>query len=262
MDRDLVAKMLRDVKRGALPIEQAIERLATFDTIDLGFAKLDRQRQLRRGVPEVVYGAGKSESQVCKIVAALVQQRATVLVTRIESVVGEKLARTYENGEHDPIARTFLWLDRARSKRPDQRGLLILSAGSSDAPVAAEAAVTARAFGLTADRIDDVGVAGLHRLLDQLPRLRAADCLIVVAGMEGALPSVVTGLVDKPVIGVPTSVGYGAASGGFTPLLAMLTSCAGGLTVVNIDNGFGAACAAFSILSLRKRKAKAARRNG
>lgn len=251
MERKLVERLLRGVKRGETTVAAAIEQLSQLGTGDLGFARIDHHRSLRRGMPEVVLAEGKSRAQVTAIVDHVVARRDTVLVTRLDPQIGAVLAAAHPAGEHDPLGRTFLLLGAAAKRRRLERGLLVVSAGTSDLPVVGEAVVTARAFGLQADQLIDVGVAGVHRLLERTATLRQAECIIVVAGMEGALPSLVAGLVDCPVIGVPTSVGYGAALSGLTPLLGMLTSCAGGLTVVNIDNGFGAACAARSILSLR-----------
>jgi len=247
VDRDAVRELLEKVERGEVSPRDATELLSRLSTADLGFARLDRHRALRRGLPEVVFGQGKSESQLDEIVASLVESGQRVLVTRIERTTGERLAERYPEGRHDPISRTFRHLPHG-SPRQQVHGLLVVSAGTSDLPVAEEAAVAADTFGLAAERLYDVGVAGVHRLLENPEPFRRARVIIVVAGMEGALPSVVTGLVRAPVIGVPTSVGYGAALSGWTSLLGMLSSCASGLTVVNIDNGLGAACAAHAIL--------------
>ncbi|GAB4371856.1 MAG: nickel pincer cofactor biosynthesis protein LarB [Acidobacteriota bacterium] len=249
MDRQRARELLEKVRAGALGIDEAIAELAGLETFDLGFARIDHHRPLRRGMPEVVFGEGKSPEQVERIVAHLVEREGPVLVTRLAPAVGESLAAAHPAGRWDPVSRTFLVpaRDGARERR---EGLLVVCAGTADLPVAEEAAVTAEAFGLVPDRLFDVGVAGVHRLLEQRDRLDRARVVIAVAGMEGALASVVTGLVSVPVIGVPTSVGYGVAEGGRAALAAMLASCAGGLTVVNIDNGFGAACAARAILDL------------
>lgn len=252
MDRDRTTRLLRRLQRNEITVADVLEQLSQLATGDLGFAQIDHHRSLRRGMPEVIYAQGKSKEQVEQIVAHMVSKRSTVLVTRLEPELGDALATAYPDGDHDSVARTFLRLSKP-IKKP-QRGLLVVSAGTSDLPVVQEAVVTSRAFGIQAETIHDVGVAGLHRLLGHLPRLRKARCIVVVAGMEGALPSVVAGLVSCPVIGVPTSVGYGAALGGLTALFGMLTSCAGGLSVVNIDNGFGAACAARAILAQGAKK--------
>ncbi|MBP7148060.1 MAG: nickel pincer cofactor biosynthesis protein LarB [Acidobacteria bacterium] len=247
MDRERLAKLLRGVRGGKVGVEQALESLANLATADLGFARIDHHRDLRRGFPEVVFGEGKTLDQVVGIAEHLARRRALVLVTRVAPATGEELARRHPRGRHDAVSRTFVLYPPGRRHR-GRAGLTIVSAGTADLGVAEEAAVTAEALGLAPDRLYDVGVAGLHRLLEHGARLRRARAIIVVAGMEGALPSVVAGLVRCPVIGVPTSVGYGTALGGLTALFGMLNSCAGGLTVVNIDNGFGAACAALAML--------------
>jgi hypothetical protein len=252
MDRKQVEDLLAAVRAGKASIEQALEQLARLGTGDLGYARLDHHRSFRRGHFEAVFAEGKQAHHVLGIVAHLRDQSRPVLVTRVVDELGRGLAESFPQGIHDPVSRTF----RLGLEAPPDSGappLLIISAGTADAPVAEEAAVTAEAFGIAVDRLQDVGVAGLHRLTEHLSRIRAASAIIVVAGMEGALPSVVTGLVEAPVIGVPTSVGYGASFGGVAALLGMLNSCAGGLTVVNIDNGFGAACAARAILASRDR---------
>lgn len=207
-------------------------------TADLGFARLDLDRARRTGDPEVVYGAGKTPEQVT---AALERLHAAhpgraVLATRLEDAALAQVATALPEALSDPVARAV-----TLGPLPEPQGLVcVVSAGTSDAPVAAEAALSARVHGAGVDLVQDVGVAGLHRLLSVRERLEAADCLVVVAGMEGALPSVVGGLVGVPVVGLPTSVGYGASLGGITALLAMLSSCAPGVTVVNVDNGYGA----------------------
>ncbi len=252
MDRFRLEELLARVRAGDLTPEAAAERISASGMRDLGFARLDLHRSLRRGMPEVVFAEGKTPEQVEGIVAALLEEDGSVLVTRLDARTGARLAERHPGGRHDAVSRTFACL-RREPDRPPIPGLLVVTAGTSDLPVAEEAAVAAECFGLEVDRLTDVGVAGLHRLLDELERLRSARVLVVVAGMEGALPSVVAGLVAAPVIGVPTSVGYGAALGGLTALFGMLTSCSGGLTVVNVDNGFGAACAALSILASTER---------
>lgn len=210
--------------------------------MDLGWARPDTGREARLGLPEVVYGPGKSAPQLTGIVEALLAANTgPVLVTRVERHVAEQV--TVPDGSYDEQARLLSW----RSAPPSGFRLAVVSAGTSDGPVAAEAAAVAAAVGLSVDPIPDVGVAGLHRLLAQRARLEAADAIVCIAGMEGALPSVVAGLVGAPVVAVPTSVGYGAALDGVTALLAMLSSCAAGVVVVNIDSGFSAAMAAFRL---------------
>jgi pyridinium-3,5-biscarboxylic acid mononucleotide synthase len=212
--------------------------------VDLGFARVDVDRQARQGVPEVVYGPGKTAGEIAAIVSALLAgNTGPVLATRVEEAVAGAVLAAVPEGAYDPAARLLVW-------RPAATGyfeVAVVTAGTSDGPVAAEAAAVARSLGLAVTVVRDVGVAGIHRLLAETGRLRAADAVIVVAGMEGALASAVGGLVAAPVIAVPTSVGYGAALEGVTALLAMLSSCAAGLTVVNIDSGFGAAMAAHRL---------------
>ncbi len=208
---------------------------------DLGFARPDTGREARLGLPEVVYGPGKTVEQIVGVVRSLLAgNEGPVLVSRIEADAAAEVRAAVEGGSYDPLAR--LLVGRAAARRPFR--VVVASAGTSDWPVAAEAAAVATAIGLQVDEVRDVGVAGVHRLLAETDRLASADAVICVAGMEGALPSVVGGLVGCPVIAVPTSVGYGAVFEGVTPLLAMLSSCAAGVVVVNIDSGFGAAIAA------------------
>ncbi|MGQ0481912.1 MAG: nickel pincer cofactor biosynthesis protein LarB [Pseudonocardia sp.] len=212
--------------------------------VDLGYARPDLGREARQGVPEVVYGPGKTPDEIAGVVGALLAANTgPVLVTRVEPAVARAVAAEVADGGYDPGARLITWRPAAALGFR----LLVCSAGTADGPVATEAAAVATALGLTVHRVNDVGVAGLHRLLAETAELAAADAVVCVAGMEGALASVVGGLVGCPVIAVPTSVGYGASLDGVTALLAMLSSCAAGLTVVNIDSGFGAALAAYRI---------------
>lgn len=227
MDRDEAVQLLEQVAAGSLAPADALDRFATAPYAELAHSFVDTHRALRTGDPEVVYAEGKTTQQVVENVAALRLSSPRVLVTRCSPEVADALGGT---------GRTVLI-----GTPPTPRGLVaILAAGTSDGPVAQEAAVTAEAFGASVERIDDIGVSGLHRLVAARPVLDRADVVIVVAGMDGALPSVVGGLVGTPLIAVPTSVGYGASLGGLAALLAMLNSCAPGVTVVNIDNGFGA----------------------
>ncbi len=235
MDRAQAQELLAAVAEGSLDPADALDRLATAPYDALMHSLVDLHRELRTGDPEVVYGAGKTTAQVLDVVEALqaAGDRA-VLVTRASPDTVAAL-----RASHDDV--TVDGATVAVGALPRTSGIVaVLAAGTSDGPVAAEAALTARVFGAEVERIDDVGVAGLHRLIAARPALDRADCLIVVAGMEGALPSVVGGLVGTPVIAVPTSIGYGASFGGLAALLGMLNSCAPGVTVVNIDNGFGA----------------------
>ncbi len=229
--------MLESLQQGELSPDEALERLRRLPYEDIGFAEVDHHRALRRGFPEVVLGEGKSKERVVAIAERLAAQSDRLLITR----VGVEIYRAVKERLPDALYHTdarAVTLDRGGERR--WPGVAVLCAGTSDVPVAEEAAVTAELMGSRADRFYDVGVAGIHRLLDKLEALRSARALVVVAGMEGALPSVVAGLVAAPVIAVPTSVGYGASFGGLAPLLAMLNSCAAGVSVVNIDNGFGA----------------------
>lgn len=244
-------QLVHDLAAGRLTPEQGLERLRDLPQEDLGFARLDHHRPLRTGLPEVVFGSGKTAQQVAAIVARLKARAHPVLVTRLDPAAYAACAAELDAGHPVPgtwcaLSRTWRWAPGP--VQPTGAGTVaVLCAGTSDLPVAEEAAITLELFGNRVERVHDVGVAGLHRLLPHLPRLRAARALVVVAGMEGALPSVVAGLVRVPIVAVPTSVGYGASFGGLAALLAMLNSCAPGVTVVNIDNGFGAACAAHLI---------------
>lgn len=219
---------------------------AGFD--DLGWARPDTGREARLGLPEVVFGPGKTARETAGVVERLLAaNQGPVLATRVEQPTGDEVLRLVPGGRYDPAARVLVW----RPAPPLGFVVAVVSAGTSDGSVAAEATAVAAATGLSVDRVADVGVAGLHRLLAERERLAAADAVICIAGMEGALPSVVGGLVGCPVIAVPTSVGYGANLGGITAMLAMLSSCAPGIVVVNIDSGFGAAMAAFRIAATR-----------
>jgi NCAIR mutase (PurE)-related protein len=240
-------KMLEAVRSGELPIEAAVERLRQLPFEDLGFAKIDHHRALRQGHPEVVYARGKTAKQVAEIVRGMLRAGAShnILVTRADRKIFAAVKRLARAAKfHDLSGAITIERDAAvRGKRL----ILVVTAGTSDIPVAEEALVTARSFGNRAEAIYDVGVAGLHRLLRYREKLDEARVIICVAGMEGALPSVVAGLVAAPVIAVPTSTGYGSSFGGLAALFAMLNSCASNVTVVNIDNGFGAGCVASAI---------------
>ena len=242
-------RLLEDVRRGTSDASAAADRIlaamraAPFE--DLGFARVDTHRQIRQGFPEVILGVGKTPAHIASIAEHIARRGQALLVTRAQPEAFEAVSASVPNVTYNPIART---ITLKQGEIPQGRGtVLIACAGTSDLPVAEEAAVTAELMGNSIDRLNDVGVAGIHRLLRERPRLERARVIIVVAGMEGALPSVVAGLVAVPVIAVPTSVGYGASFGGLAALLAMLNSCANGVSVVNIDNGFGAACVASAI---------------
>jgi NCAIR mutase (PurE)-related protein len=249
MTRTDLRILLDAVQQGTLTPEAAQDRLlqvlrqAPFE--DLGFARVDHHRVVRQGFPEVVFGQGKTPGQIAAIAARIAAAGHNLLVTRTTHEAYEAVAHELPAAVFHDISRTITL--RIASPSPGKGVIAVAAAGTADLPVAEEAAVTADIMGNTVDRIYDVGVAGIHRLLAEHSRLISARVVIVVAGMEGALPSVVGGLVDVPVIAVPTSVGYGASFGGLTALLAMLNSCASGVSVVNIDNGFGAAAIASSI---------------
>lgn len=235
------------VKNGEVTIEEAQEEFLHLPFEDLGFARVDHHRQIRCGMPEVIFCPGKTIEQIISIFASLAAKGNNVLATRAEEKVFEALLKTgrFPKAQYDKLARTITL--EQKKLEPTKNIIPILTAGTADLAVASEAKVTAEIMGQPAEIISDVGVAGLHRLLMQLKRIRQANVIIVVAGMEGALASVVGGLVDCPVIAVPTSVGYGANLGGIAPLLTMLNSCAAGISVVNIDNGFSAAVSAVLI---------------
>ena len=250
MDRQRLADLLAAVQSGTCSIDEALARLRSLPYEDLGFAKVDHHRALRNGFPEVVLGQGKTADQIVAIGERLAAAGGSVLVTRVAPDAAERLVREIPGFESHPLPR--LALRRGASADVAGRGtVLVVSAGTADLPVAEEAALSAELMGNPVDRVYDVGVSGLHRLLEQRERLWNASVLIVVAGMEGALPSVVGGLVDRPVVAVPTSIGYGASFGGLAALLGMLNTCAAGVVVVNIDNGFGAAAAASRMNRVR-----------
>jgi len=233
---DKLRLLLGDIKEGTLSIDDALKQLQNY--ADLGFARLDLHREERIGFPEVIYGEGKTVEQVVMIFERLVANHNVVLATRVIEEMGKKITHKFPSALYNPRARTILW---KKDKNPQHSGyIVVVCAGTSDLPVAEEAVVTATAMGNHVELICDVGVAGIHRLFDRIELIRKANVIVVVAGMEGALPSVVAGLVAKPVIAVPTSIGYGANFGGLSALLGMLNSCSSGISVVNIDNGFGA----------------------
>ncbi len=249
MDTRDLALLLNSVKTGDTTVEDALERLRHLPFEDIGCATVDHHRGLRQGFPEVVFGESKNVGQIAQIVNALLAKGNNILVTRLDGDKSLKLREEFPSAVYHADARCLT----IEEKPVEMRGkgpVLVISAGTSDLPVAAEAVVTAKLMGNQVDHLYDVGVSGIHRLLGKKDLIFAASVLIVVAGMEGALPSVVGGMVNRPVIAVPTSVGYGASFGGIAALLGMLNSCAAGVTVVNIDNGFGAAYAA----SLMNRK--------
>jgi NCAIR mutase (PurE)-related protein len=246
MDSERLADLLERVRRNQVSVPEAMARLRHLPFEDLGFAKVDHHRVLRQGYPEVVLGQGKDAKQIAAIVHAIREKKNNVLVTRLDPAKTAELKRLRTGLTFHPVARAATWYGKPK-KISGKGPVLVVCAGTSDIAVAEEAVVTAEIMGNRVDRLYDVGVAGIHRLLGNRALLDAASVLIVVAGMEGALPSVVGGLVAKPVIAVPTSIGYGASFHGLAALLGMLNSCAAGVTVVNIDNGFGAGFAASLI---------------
>ncbi len=241
-------KLLEGFRAGALGREKVLQAFQAAPVVDLGFAQVDTHRGLRRGFSEVIFGEGKTPEQVVGIAAKLIEHEKRVLVTRANDDHARAFRKRFKDAVHHKQARC-LTVDRKRL--PKRAGTIaVVCAGTSDLPVAEEAAVTADIMGNRIETVSDVGVAGVHRLFGRLETIRSANVVIVVAGMEGALPSVVAGLVARPVIAVPTSIGYGANFGGLAALLGMLNSCASGMTVVNIDNGFGAGYAASQINAL------------
>ncbi|MHB1263074.1 MAG: nickel pincer cofactor biosynthesis protein LarB [Gemmatimonadaceae bacterium] len=246
MIRDRARALLDGVAQGAVTVDAALDALAFAPVEQLPFATIDHHRALRQGYPEVIFGSGKTPAQVLGVAERIAERGDGFLVTRVSAEAVELLVAAFPALEVNALGRTA-WLAGSRPPAAGRGTVLIVTAGTGDLPVAEEAAATGRALGDHVERLTDVGVAGIHRLLSQGTVLQSASVIIVIAGMDGALPSVVGGLVRVPVIAVPTSVGYGAAFGGIAALLTMLNSCAAGVTVVNIDNGFGAAVAASRI---------------
>lgn len=241
-------KLLEEFRAGKIALPDAVRAFQAPPVSDLGFAQVDTHRSLRKGFAEVIYGGGKTAEQVVEIAGRLLEREERLLITRVDATQARAVKKKFKVARHHEAARCITMDPSPLPKRP---GLIaVICAGTSDLPVAEEAVVTADIMGNQVERIYDVGVAGLHRLLNKLEAIQKARVVIVVAGMEGALPSVVAGLISHPVIAVPTSVGYGANFAGLTPLLSMLNSCSSGVTVVNIDNGFGAGYAASQINAL------------
>jgi NCAIR mutase (PurE)-related protein len=250
----MLEKILIQVQKGELNVAEAKKKLATYE--DLGFAKVDHHRKKRQGFSEIVFGEGKSAEQIISIIKALREKNNHVLVTRISKDKAEHVIQQCPEFIYHEIAQILLWKNEAKAGANDSKGYInIICAGTSDLKVAEEAAITAEALGCNVHRMYDVGVAGIHRLFDHYEEIQQATVSVVVAGMEGALPSVIGGLVSHPVIAVPTSVGYGANFHGLSALLTMLNSCASGISVVNIDNGFGGAYNAALIYQLAQKGA-------
>jgi len=249
MQIELLRRLLEDVREKRLSPDDALKRLKTLPYEDIGFAKLDNHRSLRKGFPEVIFGQGKTKDQILRLITELLKGGNDAIVTRIDREVYDYVKKRYVRAVFNEMARMLV----VRKKRAAEGGkglILVVCAGTSDIPVAEEAAFTAEVFGNRVERVYDAGVAGIHRLFDNIDLLRSANVTIAVAGMEGALPSVIGGIVEGPVIAVPTSIGYGASFKGLAALLAMLNSCSSNVAVVNIDNGFSAGCIA-SIINKR-----------
>jgi hypothetical protein len=245
MNASELEKILKGISDGSVSVDEAMEKLRNFPYSDLGFARIDHHRELRTGYPEIVYCAGKTHEQVRGIFSVMQEHENNIIGTRAGKELFEYISPFFPDAIYHEVAR-IISLQRKALIPPSTR-IAVITAGTSDIPVAEEAAVTAELLGNNVIRIYDAGVAGIHRLVDKLPEIRKCKVAIVIAGMEGALASVVGGLVNMPVIAVPTSIGYGASFQGISALLAMLTSCAAGVTVVNIDNGFGAGFSASRI---------------
>ncbi len=231
--------VLREVFERKISPEKALRLLKDYPYKDLSFAKIDHHRELRRGFPEMVYGGGKTEDQILKIALEILKKRSNLLVTKVEPEIFKKIKKEIPTIRYNALGKTAYL--KKKKPSPGKGKIVIITAGTSDIPIAEEASVTCDLLGNKVEKIYDVGVAGIHRLFGEIEKIKDARVIIVIAGMEGALPSVVAGITDIPIIGVPTSIGYGASLNGLAALLAMLNSCPGGVGVVNIDNGFGAA---------------------
>ncbi len=236
--KSLLEEVLDKVQKGKLSPNKALNILKDYPYQDLAFAKIDHHRELRKGYPEIIYGLGKTDEQIIKIAQEIIKKGSNLLITKINEETFKNVKKKIPAAQFNPLARTIHLIKKKPT--PGKGKIMIITAGTSDIPVAEEAAVTCETLGNEIDKVYDVGVAGLHRFFGEYEKIKQARVIITVAGMEGALPSVVAGVVDIPVIAVPTSVGYGASMKGLAALLAMLNSCPGGVGVVNIDNGFGA----------------------
>jgi len=248
MDALKIKSILESVKSGKITPEEAYSQLKNLPFEDIGFAKVDHHRTMRKGFPEVIYCEGKTTKQIIEIIKKLAKHNHSIMATRANKEVFKAVKKTIRNAVYFETAKIISVINpKSQFPKSQQGRILIITAGTADIPVAEEAAVTAELLGNSVERLFDVGVAGIHRLFNSIEKINSANVLIVVAGMEGALASVVSGLVDKPVIAVPTSIGYGASFKGLAALLAMMNSCSPGIAVVNIDNGFGAGCMAHLI---------------
>jgi NCAIR mutase (PurE)-related protein len=240
MNKEFLLDVLQRLRSGKLSIEESFELIKDLPYFSIGNVKFDLHRKIRRGLPEVVYGEGKDFETLKILLEKLNEKKENVIVTRLAHEKGKELQKIFSNAKYDYVSRVF-FLKNKRIIKKGRGKVLIISAGNSDLPVAKEAFLCSKYLGNDAELIVDVGIAGIHRILDYKDKIKSSVCIIVVAGMEGALPSYIASICDSPVIGVPTSVGYGANLGGFTALFGMLCNCSGGVAVVNIDNGFGAA---------------------
>ncbi len=249
MDEKTIKKILDQFKKGKIDAQEVLHKLKFLPYENLDFARIDYHRRLRIGIPEVIFCEGKTPKQVLQIVARMAVNNHPVMATRVSDKIAWSLKKKYPKGKYNPLSKTFMVPQPKKPKKSDPLDVCVITAGTSDIPVAEEAKDTLDFLGIKTEAVYDVGVAGLHRFLGEENKLEAARVLIVVAGMEGALASVVGGLYSKPIIAVPTSIGYGASFSGLSPLLSMLNACSSGITVVNIDNGYGAACAAYRIIS-------------
>jgi pyridinium-3,5-biscarboxylic acid mononucleotide synthase len=246
MNKDLLLKLLEEVAAGVQTVPDAARQLEHLACQDLGYAHVDHHRSLRKGFPEVIYGEGKSAEQIAGILQCMIDQESVILATRVDPAKARDVQARFHAAQYHPEARMLVW-QAAPAPVAGRGTVLVIAAGTSDIPVAMEAVITAQAMGNRVEKIIDVGVAGIHRLFRHREMIENASVLVVVAGMEGALPSVVAGMVSRPVIAVPTSIGYGVSLGGLTALFAMLNSCSSNVAVVNIDNGFGAGYVASMI---------------
>ncbi len=247
MDINSLKRLLENFSAGNASIDETAEKLVNISYEDINYAHIDHNRSLRKGFPEVIFGEGKTSEQIIGIMEKMILQENVVLATRVDSKKAERTLLKFPDASYDKDSKMIVWKKKGRVKVKGRGMILIISAGTSDMPVAKEAFITAKAMGNRAESIFDVGVSGIHRLFAHKEKIANASVLIVVAGMEGALPSVVAGMTARPVIAVPTSVGYGASLGGLAALLAMLNSCSSNVAVVNIDNGFGAGYMASTI---------------
>jgi len=252
LDKDRVINLLEKLSKGKISADEVYAELQDLPFKDLGFARIDTHRAMRQGLPEVIYCPGKTAKQIIAIAKTLTKKHKIIVGTKCNNEIAAAVKKAMDKAKYYTEGKILLWGEMPKKPKLEF-AVSVITAGTADLPIAEEASLYLQAAGVSVKRLNDVGIAGLHRLVDELPNLRKADVNIVVAGMDGALPGVVGGLVAAPVIAVPTSVGYGASFAGIAPLLTMLNSCAAGVTVVNIDNGFGAAVAALRIMQIGKK---------